>query len=261
MAYTPRTFRLGNRTEVANSFDEETQLRWDGWTPDDGVPYTPPPAFSEAELAELRAASGTYTGSRTWTGTHNFDAPVDFDSTVDFSGATVSGLPGGAVVDASTTAKGVVELATASETTTGTDTARAVTPAGVKAVADALSAATAAQLASLTSALSAKVTVSSAPLTASAVLTSSPFDTAPPSPGRTFASALVSSVSDQAHTVVAQHSADGTTWTTLTTLTPTLSGSDYAVAQTLALTQRYLRLVLTNGSTTQTRLITQVVFS
>lgn len=38
--------------------------------------------------------------------------------------------------DASTAGKGVVELATTSETTTGTDTVRAVTPAGVKAVAD-----------------------------------------------------------------------------------------------------------------------------
>lgn len=45
---------------------------------------------------------------------------------------TVSGL------DASDTVKGVVELATSAETTTGTDTARAVTPAGVQAVRDLL---------------------------------------------------------------------------------------------------------------------------
>jgi hypothetical protein len=43
----------------------------------------------------------------------------------------------GTVVDATTTLKGIVELATSSETTTGTDTARAVTPAGL-AVALAL---------------------------------------------------------------------------------------------------------------------------
>lgn len=43
--------------------------------------------------------------------------------------------------DSSTTAKGLVELATTAETTTGTDTARAVTPAGVKAVADTKAAA------------------------------------------------------------------------------------------------------------------------
>ena len=40
---------------------------------------------------------------------------------------------------ASTTAIGMVELATNTEATTGTDTTRAVTPAGVKAVVDALS--------------------------------------------------------------------------------------------------------------------------
>lgn len=40
------------------------------------------------------------------------------------------------VATATTTATGVVELATTTETTTGTDTVRAVTPAGVKAVAD-----------------------------------------------------------------------------------------------------------------------------
>lgn len=39
---------------------------------------------------------------------------------------------------ASTTATGVVELATTGEATTGTDTVRAVTPAGVKAATDAL---------------------------------------------------------------------------------------------------------------------------
>lgn len=40
---------------------------------------------------------------------------------------------------ATTSVTGVVELATTSETTTGTDTVRAVTPAGVKAATDALS--------------------------------------------------------------------------------------------------------------------------
>jgi lysophospholipase L1-like esterase len=45
---------------------------------------------------------------------------------------------GGTTVDASTTVKGIVELATNSEATTGTDTVRAVTPAGLKAAVDAL---------------------------------------------------------------------------------------------------------------------------
>lgn len=42
------------------------------------------------------------------------------------------------VAAATTTAQGIVELATTTETTTGTDTVRAVTPAGVKAAVDAL---------------------------------------------------------------------------------------------------------------------------
>jgi hypothetical protein len=40
------------------------------------------------------------------------------------------------VVDATDTLKGIVELATTAEATTGTDTTRAVTPAGLKAVGD-----------------------------------------------------------------------------------------------------------------------------
>lgn len=47
----------------------------------------------------------------------------------------------GAPPDASATVKGIVELATTAETTTGTDTTRAVTPAGVAAALSALVAA------------------------------------------------------------------------------------------------------------------------
>ena len=54
----------------------------------------------------------------------------------------VLGRVGGLVLsDASTTVKGIVELATDAETITGTDTARAVTPAGLKADTDAYAAA------------------------------------------------------------------------------------------------------------------------
>lgn len=49
----------------------------------------------------------------------------------------VSGTNTGDEPDASTSVKGVVELATTAETTTGTDTTRATTPAGVKAALDA----------------------------------------------------------------------------------------------------------------------------
>ena len=48
----------------------------------------------------------------------------------------VSGTNTGDEPDATTTTKGVVELATTAEATTGTDATRAVTPAGLKAVAD-----------------------------------------------------------------------------------------------------------------------------
>jgi len=49
------------------------------------------------------------------------------------SGAIVKAAATVTVPDASTTTKGIVELATVGETQTGTDTARAVTPAGVAA--------------------------------------------------------------------------------------------------------------------------------
>lgn len=46
----------------------------------------------------------------------------------------------GSPPDASESVKGIVELATTTEATTGTDTVRAVTPAGVKAAVDAMKA-------------------------------------------------------------------------------------------------------------------------
>ena len=45
---------------------------------------------------------------------------------------------GGASVDASSTVKGIIEIATLAEVTTGTDTTRAVTPEGVKQATDAV---------------------------------------------------------------------------------------------------------------------------
>lgn len=61
MAFNPRVFRKGNRTETADSYAEETNLLFDGWTPD---PSTPPAADPHrhvevgeiATLPELRAA-------------------------------------------------------------------------------------------------------------------------------------------------------------------------------------------------------------
>lgn len=58
------------------------------------------------------------------------------DDDYDADWTTLSGS--GLVPDASTTTKGLVELATTGEATTGTDTVRAVTPAGLKAATDVL---------------------------------------------------------------------------------------------------------------------------
>lgn len=52
---------------------------------------------------------------------------------------TLSGSNTGDEPNASTTVRGIIEIATNTETTTGTDTSRATTPAGVKAAVDARS--------------------------------------------------------------------------------------------------------------------------
>jgi hypothetical protein len=70
-------------------------------------------------------------------------APLAIGTGLAITGTTLDATgAGGTVADASETVKGIVELATVGETTTGTDTARAVTPAGVKAVADTKAATT-----------------------------------------------------------------------------------------------------------------------
>ncbi len=71
-----------------------------------------------------------------------YDAQLDTLAGASSTNATavtnLTGTNSGDEPDASATVKGIVELATTSETTTGTDTARAVTPAGVQAAIDAL---------------------------------------------------------------------------------------------------------------------------
>jgi hypothetical protein len=90
---------------------------------------------SDADLTALAALSGTglatRTASDTWT-TRSVAVTASTGISVS-NGDGVSGNPTLAGVDASESAKGVVELATAAETTTGTDTVRAVHPAGLKA--------------------------------------------------------------------------------------------------------------------------------
>jgi hypothetical protein len=65
--------------------------------------------------------------------------PLVHDTTDLFDPETMTALDAryaatGAVVDATTTVKGIIEIATTGEATTGTDTTRAVTAAGVAAV-------------------------------------------------------------------------------------------------------------------------------
>lgn len=65
-------------------------------------------------------------------------APGTSGNVLTSDGTTWASTAPASVVDASETAKGIVELATTAEAVTGTDTARAVTPAGLKAATDAL---------------------------------------------------------------------------------------------------------------------------
>lgn len=90
-------------------------------------------AAGEAVVAgAIRIAPDGKTIQRTADGTTG----ASYDATEQAAWTPVTGA------DATTTVKGIVELATTTEATAGTDTARAVTPAGVKAVADATKAVT-----------------------------------------------------------------------------------------------------------------------
>lgn len=111
----------------------------------DGLVFTPSTGITslETRVKALEDAAGNTSGLL-----ENFDEAVQdivgamvtdaggtyYDTTGEI--ALPSGGASGSVADASTTTKGVVELATIAEATAGTDTARAVTPAGLKAVAD-----------------------------------------------------------------------------------------------------------------------------
>jgi hypothetical protein len=65
-------------------------------------------------------------------------APGTSGNVLTSNGITWASTAPSSVVDASETAKGIVELATTAEAVTGTDIERAVTPAGLKAATDAL---------------------------------------------------------------------------------------------------------------------------
>lgn len=92
------------------------------------------PATALDVVGDITASAGVVVGDSTLTG----------NGTIRYNTGDIQGRIGGAWVslatppDASLTVKGIVELATTSETTTGTDAVRAVTPAGVQAAIDAL---------------------------------------------------------------------------------------------------------------------------
>lgn len=129
-----RAYRKGDQVRVARSTAAETALIFDGWVLEPG--YTPAAdPRRHVEIGELGALPELSAASVAAVEDAAAVAPT---GTWDFATApTVGGAPVGATPpDASTAAKGIVELATSAEATTGADTVRAVTPAGLKAVAD-----------------------------------------------------------------------------------------------------------------------------
>lgn len=97
---------------------------------------------------EVARANGAYDASGAAAAAQAASQPVDSDLTAIAALSTTSygrtlltlanqGALMGLIASASDTAQGIVELATTTEATTGTDTVRAVTPAGLKASVDA----------------------------------------------------------------------------------------------------------------------------
>ena len=113
----------------------------------EAAPYTPPAGTTVTTMMVPTNPTDGYvlkwsaaSSSLVWGASAS--GPLDA-STTDKGVVQLAGDLGGTataptVVAASETVAGKVELATTAETTTGTDTVRAVTPAGVKAVADTL---------------------------------------------------------------------------------------------------------------------------
>lgn len=114
----------GDREFAASAVGAEAALRQSGDAALDG-------RLDAIESVGPLASSASVTALADELGTN----PSGSQATV---AARLTALEGATPDAATTTAAGIVELATTAETTTGTDTVRAVTPAGVKAVRDAL---------------------------------------------------------------------------------------------------------------------------
>lgn len=98
----------------------------------------------QTRIGDLITAIGTdYKQLRTWitgSGTGTLTTLTTTDKTSLLAAINEVNGKTGTVADASETAKGIVELATLAEVSTGTDTVRAVTPAGVRQERTALKA-------------------------------------------------------------------------------------------------------------------------
>lgn len=91
--------------------------------------------LTAADAAAVRTAISAAAATHTHVATTDLTATGTKNSTTFLRGDDTWAIPGGAA-DASETVKGIVELATAAETTTGTDNTRAVHPAGLKVELD-----------------------------------------------------------------------------------------------------------------------------
>lgn len=128
------TLAAGNKGLMVYDTDLQAMYVWDGsaW---DAVSATISGAMTFKGVVAFNAteptspATGDFyvfstAGSNTWEGT----TVVEIGDSVVWDGSAWQFIQGN-TLDASETVKGVVELATQTETNTGTDTARAITPA------------------------------------------------------------------------------------------------------------------------------------
>lgn len=119
-AFTPVELTDGTRVEIARTAGEASDLLWRGWWFSGGLV----PPQRDYVVEEIENAPDVHPLGH-W--------DFEFTPTVQGSPLGSGGGSGGTVADATTTIKGIVELATNAEAVTGTDVGRAVTPSGVKA--------------------------------------------------------------------------------------------------------------------------------
>lgn len=129
---------------------QQTLLGGDGVTGETGATHNSKANSNFTELyGATAAAQSTADGANSAISAHISDASAAHASEAISYDNTESGLgstnvkdaldelaSAGGAADASTTIKGIIEIATVAEAIAGTDTARAVTPEGVKSYAD-----------------------------------------------------------------------------------------------------------------------------